>query len=294
MVTICRATAPVATTNLRQAMRPPYDFEIVRPDRFGEATLAGRRLGNMNLKAAHLVSVQFGIFVGVVFCLVVFHFENSRPRTVAEKRAPMSERAAEADSLSQSEDQPGDIADNDADADLAELAVEQPRTPLPNEYSPEAVERYRAEATRLYYEQIAPRRHTTVAAVAPAYTEAVEEPAVDQTYDPAPEPVAYVQPTQVIVYPQPVQFVVFSQRGRHANRCRSDSAPGALASDPNRHRDGRGTHSNASRPFERPASPSSTFRRSAGSSGIAQHRNTGGSSCSPTQGFTERGVRSYR
>jgi hypothetical protein len=235
----------------------------------------------MNLKAAHLVSIQFGIFVGVAFCLVVSHFENSRPRTVAEKRAPMSERAAEADSLSQSEDQPGDLADNDADADLAELAVEQPKTPLPNEYSPEAVERYRAEATRLYYEQIAPRRHTTVAAVAPAYTEAVEEPVVDQTYETAPEPVAYVQPTQVVVYPQPVQFVVFAQRNRHANRCRPTSPPGALASNPNRHRGGRGIHSNASTPFERPTSPLSSFRRSPSTTGIAQQQNTGGSSCPP-------------
>ena len=124
----------------------------------------------MNLKAAHLISVQFGIFVGVAFCLVVSHFENSKPRTASAKREPVTERSVDVDSLSQSEEQPGEIGDNDADADLAELAVEQPRTPLPNEYSPEAVERYRAEATRLYYEQIAPRRHTTVAAVAPAYT----------------------------------------------------------------------------------------------------------------------------
>ena len=244
----------------------------------------------MNLKAAHLISIQFGIFVGVVFCLVVSHFENSGPRTAAAQREPVTERASAVEPFSQSEEQPGDIADNDADADLSELATEPPRTPLPNEYSPEAVERYRAEATRLYYEQIAPRRPvtTTVAAVAPAYTEAVEEPAVEQTYDPAPETVAYVQPTQVIVYPQPVQFVVFSQRNRHANRCQPASPPDALAPNPHRRQDGRGTLSNPSMAFERPTSPSTPVRHPHRSPGVAHHRNTVVSSGPATRGFTPR------
>jgi hypothetical protein len=222
------------------------------------------------MKAAHLISVQFGIFVGVVFCLVVFHFENSRPRTAAAQREPETERAAASEALSQPDDQPGDNADNDADADLAELAAESPRTPLPNEYSPEAVERYRAESTRLYYEQIAPRRPpiTTVAAAAPAYPEAVEEPAVNQAYDPVPEMVAYVQPAPVIVYPQLAQFVVFSQRNRHANRCRPGSPAGTFASNPNRRGDGRATHA-----------------------GIAHHANPGGSACASTQEPASRGKR---
>jgi hypothetical protein len=221
------------------------------------------------MKAAHLISIQFGIFVGVVFCLVVSHFENSRPRTGAAQRELEAERAAAAEPLSQPEDQPGDNADNDADADLAELAAEPPRTPLPNEYSPEAVERYRAEATRLYYEQIAPRRPrvATVAAAAPAYPEAVEEPAVNQAYDPVPETVAYVQPAPVIVY-QPTQFVVFSQRNRHANRCRPGSPAGTFASNPNRRPDGRAT----------PA-------------GLAHHPNAGGSACASTEGSESRGKR---
>jgi hypothetical protein len=222
------------------------------------------------MKAAHLISVQFGIFVGVVFCLVVSHFENSRLRTAAAQRGPEAERAAAAEPLSQPEDQPGDNAHNDADADLAELAAEPSRTPLPNEYSPEAVERYRAEATRLYYEQIAPRRPpvTTVAAAAPAYPEAVEEPAVNQAYDPVPETVAYVQPAQVIVYPQPAQFVVFSQRNRHANRCRPGFPAGTSASNPSRRPDGRAMHA-----------------------GTAHHANPGGSACASTQGFASRGKR---
>lgn len=234
----------------------------------------------MNLKVAHLISIQFGIFVGIVFCLVVYRFENSGPRPAGEKRGPVTERAADVDSLGQSEEQPGDLDDNSADADLAELAVEPPRTPLPNEYSPEAVERYRAEATRLYYEQIAPRRvaTTTIAAAAPAYTETVEEPAVDQTSYVAPEPVAYVQPTQVIVYPQPVQFVVFSQRNRHADRCRPASATGNVAPNSHPRPDGQRMHSSAS-------------IRPPGFPGTARHRNGGAASCPATQGFASRGTR---
>ena len=251
----------------------------------------------MNLKVAHLISIQFGIFIGIVCCLVFSRFEYFRPRATAESRAPVTERASAVEPLAEPEDQPADTGDG-ADPELAELVAEQPAPALPSEYSPEAVERYRAEATRLYYEQIAPRRNTSgnpattrVAAVAPAYTEAVEEPAIDQTNDPAPETVAYVQPTQVIVYPQPVQFVVFSRPRRFANRCRPASPPGALASNPHRRPDGGGTHLNPSPAFERPASPSSALRRPPGSPGVAHHRNAGVSSCPPTQGFNPRGTR---
>jgi hypothetical protein len=289
-------------------LRSRTNFEIVGPTGLGEdvaglkdepfgavtSIIAGRKRGDMNLKVAHLVSVQFGIFIGIVFCLVFSRFEYFRPRATAERRAPVTERARAVEPLANSEDQTADMVDNDADA---ELATEQSAPALPNDYSPEAVERYRAEATRLYYEQIAPRRNTSgnpatteVAAVAPAYTEAVEEPAEDQTNDPAPETVAYVQPTQVIVYPQPVQFVVFSQPRRLANRFRPASPPGALASNPHRRADG-GTHLSASTAFEGPASPSSALRPPPGSPGVAHHRNTGLPSCPPTQGFNPRGTR---
>ena len=250
----------------------------------------------LNLKVAHLVLVQFGIFLGIVCCLVFSRFEYFRPRATAERRAPVTERASAVEPLSQSEDQRADMGDG-ADPEQAEPVTEQTAPALPNEYSPEAVERYRAEATRLYYEQIAPRRNTSgnpatthVAAVAPAYTEAVEEPAIDQTNDPVPETVAYVQPTQVIVYPQPVQFVVFSHPRRLANRCRPAS-PGALASNPHRRPDGGGTHLSASTAFERPAAPASGLRRPPGSPGVAHRRNTGAPSCPSTQGFNPRGTR---
>ena len=241
----------------------------------------------MNLKVAHLVSVQFGIFVGIVSCLVYSRFEYSRPRATAEMRKPATERAAAVEPVSEPEDQLADLVDDGAASEQAEPVTEQPPPTLPNEYSPEAVERYRALATKLYYEQIAPRRkvssnpaNSSIAAVAPVYTEVVEEPVVIQTNTPAPEPVAYIQPTQVIVYPQPAQFVVFSYPRRFVNRCRPAPHPGALASNPHQRPDRGGIHLNGSPAF-RPGT----------SRDAAHHRNTGGPSCRSTQGFKPQGTR---
>ena len=241
----------------------------------------------MNLKVAHLVSVQFGIFIGIVSCLMFSRFESTRPRAAAEMRKQASERAAAVEPLSEPEDQRADMVDNGAESERAEPVTEQPAPALPNEYSAEAVERYRALATKLYYEQIAPRRNastspanSSIAAVAPAYTEVVEEPAVVQANDPAPETVAYLQPTQVILYPQPAQFVVFSHPRRFVNRCRPAPHPGALASNPHRRPDSGGTHLSGS-PGCRPAR----------SLGVAYRQNTDVPSCASTQGFTPRGER---
>jgi hypothetical protein len=250
----------------------------------------------MNLKVAHLVSVQFGILIGIVCCLVFFRFEYARPRTLAEKRKPATERAAAVAPFSQSEDETADMVDSDADADLAELVTEQTTPALPNEYSPEAVEKSRDLLTKLYYEQIAPRRkagsapaNNSVAAVAPVYTEAAEEPAVVQTADLAPQTVAYVPPTEVVIYPQPAYFVGFSRPRRFANRCRPASPPGALASNPHRRPDRGRTHLNGSPAFEGAASPSAAFRRPPGSREVARRSNTGVPSCPSNQGFTPRG-----
>jgi hypothetical protein len=241
----------------------------------------------MNLKVAHLVSMQFGIFLGIVSCLVFSRFEYSRPRAAAEMREPATERAAAVESLSEPKDQRADMVDDGADAASAEPITEQTAPALPNEYSPEAVERYRALATKLYYEQIAPRRtvssspaNSSTAAVAPAYTEVTEEPAIVQTNDPAPETVAYVQPAQVIVYPQPAQFVVFSYPRRFVNRCRPAPHPGGLASNPHRRPDRGGTRVSGSPAFG-----------PAGSPGVVHRRNPGVPSCPSTEGFTFRGKR---
>jgi hypothetical protein len=237
----------------------------------------------MNLKLAHLVAIQFGIFIGIVICLVFSRFESARPRTAAEMRERATERAAAVERMPEPADEFADMAKDREELDPAEQLTDQSTPAMPNEYSPEAVEKSMAILTKLYYDQIAPRRtagsspaNTTVA---PSYTEVAPEPAVVQYDDPAPETVAYVQPTQVIVYPQPAQFVVFSHRRRLANRCRP-SPPGALASNPHRRPDRGGTQLNGSPAFS-PAGPLA----------VGQHQNTGAPPCSSTQGFTPRGTR---
>lgn len=241
----------------------------------------------MNLKVGHLVSIQFGIFIGIVCCPMFFRFEYARPRTAAEMRESTAERTAAVEPMSEPEDQRAYMVDNGAEPEPAEPVTEQPAPALPNEYSAEAVEQSRALATKLYYEQIAPRRNasaspanSSIAAVAPSYTEAAQEPAVVQIDDPAPQTVAYVQPTQVIVYPQPAQFVVLSHPRRFVNRCRQAPHPGALASNPHRRPDRGGTHLSGSPAF-----------RLAGSPGVGLRRSTGVPSCTSTQGFTPPGKR---
>jgi hypothetical protein len=240
----------------------------------------------MNLKVAHLVFVQFGMFVGIVICLAFFRFELATPRTAAEMRKPATERARAVERMSEPEDERADMADNREKLEPAEPLTDQPAYPLPNEYSPEAVEKSMAVLTKLYYEQIAPRRNassspvnSSVAAVAPSYTEVAEEPEVLQMDDPAPQTVAYVQPTQFVVFPQPA-VVVFSQPRRFVGRCRPAPHPGAFASNSHRRWDNGGTHLNGL-PESRPARPL----------GPQPRRTTGVPTCPSTQGLASRGNR---
>jgi hypothetical protein len=242
----------------------------------------------MNLKVAHLVAVQFGMFIGIVSCLVFSRFEYARPRT--PMRAPPTERAAIVEPQPEPDDQRADIVDDGADVELAEAVTDQ-RVPLPNEYSPEAVERNMALATKLYYEQIAPRRpassgpaNNPIAAAAPSYAEVAEEPAVVQSNEPAAETVAYVEPATVIVYPQPAQIVVLSNPRRFVNRCRQTPHPTTVP--PNRHRrpDREGTRLASAPAF---AAASSGGLRLPRQYPEDQHRRSNGvPSCSSTQGFT--------
>lgn len=237
----------------------------------------------MNLKATHLIVLQFGIFIGIVICLAVLRFESAKP-TAVEMRELATERAAALDRTSESNDERGNLADNREKLEPAEPLTQLQAYPLPNEYSPEAAERSMAVITKLYYEQIAPKRPANsipaTAAVAPAYTEVAQEPAVVQYDDPAPQTVAYVQPPQVVVYPQPVPVVFFSNPRRFANRCRPAPHSTALGSNPHRRRDSGGTHLSGF-----PESPA------ARPLGLGQHRTTGVRTCPPIQGFTPRGKR---
>ncbi|MEY2528077.1 MAG: hypothetical protein QOJ05_167 [Verrucomicrobiota bacterium] len=239
----------------------------------------------MNLKVAHLVSIQFGIFVGIVCCLAFFHFEYARPRAAAKMRKPANDRAAAVDSLSEPEDQTADMVDDDDAAEQADRITDRSVPALPNEYSPEAVEKSRAILAKLYYQQITPRRYpSSVPANAPTYAEVVQEPAVVQANDPAPQTVAYVQPTEVIVYPQSVPFAGFAHPRRFDNRCRPAAKPGALASNPNRPPD-RGGMTHLSAP------PAVALGRPLGFQGLFQPQNPGAQSCPSTPGSKPRGTR---
>jgi hypothetical protein len=222
---------------------------------------------------------QFGILVGIVCCLVYSRLEYSRPRPAAVKH------------VSAPDEQLADMVGADDDAESPESLTDRRVSALPNEYSPEAVERYRALSAKLYYEQIAPRRtagSSSAAAAAPAYTELVEEPAV--VNDPAPQTVAYVQPTQAVVY-SPAQVVAFSRPRRFDNRCRPASHPNALAPNPHRRPDRSGiTHLSAPPPFESPASPAGALRRPLGSSGILHRQKNGVDPCPSAQGFAPGGT----
>src|SRR4051812_10510193 len=132
--------------------------------------------------AMRIAIFQLGILIGIVCCLVYSRWDYSRPRTAAVER------------VSARDDQPADMVDDGAHDERDGLVSGKSASALPNEYSPEAVERYRALSTKLYYEQIAPRRNagsSSVATAAPAYTEVAEEPAMIVN-DPAPQTVAYV------------------------------------------------------------------------------------------------------
>ncbi|MFZ1218844.1 MAG: hypothetical protein WAO00_06085 [Chthoniobacterales bacterium] len=239
----------------------------------------------MNLKVAHLVSVQFGIFVGIVCCLAFFHFECARPRAAAKTRKPANDRAAAVESLSGPDDQAADMVDDDDAAEQVDRISDRSVPAMPNEYSPEAVEKSRAILAKLYYQQIAPRRNpSSVPANAPTYAEVAQEPVVVQANDPAPQTVAYVQPTEVIVYPQSVPFVGFAHPRRFDNRCRPAAKPGALASNLPRHPD-RGGMTHLSAP------PPVALGRPLGFQGVFQPQNTGMQSCPSTQGSKPRGTR---
>jgi hypothetical protein len=231
----------------------------------------------MNLKVAHLVSVQFGIFIGVVACLVFSRFESARPHAAAEMREPATARATTVEPLSEPGDQASEMVDDAGASEQSDRFTEQSAPAMPTEYSLEAVEKSMAILTKLYYEQIAPRRiassgpaNRSIAAVAPSYTEVAQEPEVVPAEDPAPQTVAYQQPTQVIVYPQPAQFVVFSNPRRFVSRWRPA----------HRRQDSGGTHLSGM-PESRPPR----------SLAVVHRGNTGVQTCASSQGFTAGGKR---
>src|SRR4051812_36877933 len=108
----------------------------------------------MNLKVTHLVSVQFGIFIGVVICLGLSRFESFRPHRAAAMRKPATERTPTVEPRSEPEDQASEMEDDAAAPERSARFTEQSTPAMPTEYSPEAVEKSMAILSKLYYEQI--------------------------------------------------------------------------------------------------------------------------------------------
>lgn len=207
----------------------------------------------MNLKVANLVAVQFGVLVGIMSWLAYSRFESAEPRVAAAERQerPVNSVTAVAP-ISDLGSQVTRALDSGADREQDQSIGEQPAPAVPpHQYSPEAVQQYTALAAQQYYQQIAPRRYassgvanSSVAAVAPAYTEVVQEPAaVSSDYVEPLQNVAYAEPTQVAVY-QP-QFIVFSNQRRFPNRCRPTLQPSAVTPITHRGPGRRGPHQNA-------------------------------------------------
>jgi hypothetical protein len=247
----------------------------------------------MNVKVANLMVVQLGVLIGIASWLAYSHFESAEPRVAAAetRRSPATQVAAVAP-ISDLGSQVTRALDDDADREEDQSSAEQPvQATMPHQYSPEAVQQYTALAAQQYYQQIAPRRYTSagvanssVAAVAPAYTEVAQEPAaVSSDYAEPLQTVAYAEPAQVVVYPQP-QFIIFSNersnRRRFPNRCRptlrsAESTP-ATHRRPNR----GGPHQSGSTESR----PTKCF-------GTAPSRNPNDPSCQPNQGDRSRGRR---
>jgi hypothetical protein len=241
----------------------------------------------MNVKVANLVAVQFGVLLGIVSWLAYSRFESADPRiAAAEVRERPVNSVATVAPISDLGSQVTRALDSDADREQDESIGEQPApAALSHQYSPEAVQQYTALATQQYYQQIAPRRYasagvanSSVAPVAPAYTEVAQEPAAVSSDYVEPQTVAYNEPTQVVVY-QP-QFIVFSNQRRFPNRCRPTLQPAAVT--PGAHRGpGRGG----------PHPSGSTESRPTKCFGTMPSRNPNDPSCRSSQGDRSRGRR---
>jgi hypothetical protein len=249
----------------------------------------------MNLKVAHLVAVQFGMFVGIMSWLAYSQLPFGEPRTPAEVRKPMAEPVSTFASASNPAEQRSQTLDDSAGQERTQPVAEPPAPAMQHAYSAAAVQQNSALAAQLYYQQIAPRRYarsglanSSIAGVAPTYAEVAPEPAALQADDPEPETVAYVQPTQVVVYPQP-QLVLFSNSRRFVNRCRpAPHARNARTTFAQQRRDRGGLHVRGSTHLT--SLNAGSFRPNK-SFGVVHRRNDSAPACRPIQGFRPRGHR---
>lgn len=217
----------------------------------------------MNVKVAHLIAVQLGIFVGIMSWLVFARLESAQPRTAEE------------------------MQNSTVDSSATVAPVFKPRSPHP--YSVEyGIDREPAQpmdeepapTTQGYDQEIATKPYArsgvengSIAVDSPYYAQVAQAPAVvpSDSLESA-QTVAYAEPFQTVVYAQPAQIVVFSNSRPFANRRRlTPQFDGARRMITPRRPERGGSH--------------------LGRGGVMSRRNSNPPSCWPGQVFGPRGNR---
>lgn len=209
----------------------------------------------MNLKMAHLVAIQFGIFIGTMSWLIYSRLPSPEPPTIGETRGRMVNSIRPDAPLSELRSPRSHTEDYGAD-DAQSVGELQART----------TERYDQEiATRPYANSVPDNRF--IAVNSPSYANVDQEPAVvPSDYVESPQTVVY----QPIFYAQPTQINAFSNPRRFANRCQSTPQFGAPSTITQQFPDRRNSRLNDPRILPSPI--------------------VGPPPCRPTQGFRPRGT----
>lgn len=161
----------------------------------------------MNLKIAHLVAIQFGIFVGTMSWLIYSRLPSAGPPVAAEVAGRMVNSVRPEAPVSERRSPSPRVAGYDAGREQAEQVDEQ--TP---------------QWMQVYYQSISPQRYAKSAVLtgplavnSPSYANVYQEQAAVSTDS--------FESPQTVVYSQPVFYAEsgliggFSNSRRFANRC---------------------------------------------------------------------------
>lgn len=166
----------------------------------------------MNLKIAHLVAIQFGIFVGTMSWLIYSRLPSPESSTIGESRGRM-------------------VNSIRPEAPLSELKSPRSRTEDYGADNAQSVGELQARTTERYNREIAMGPYANsvpndrfILVNSPSYANVYQETAgVPSDYVESPQTVEYAQP---LWYADSYPFVGYSNGRRFANRCRSTSTYG--------------------------------------------------------------------
>ena len=158
----------------------------------------------MNLKIAHLVAIQFGIFVGTMSWLIYSRVPSSESPTMGETRGRM-------------------VNSIRPDVPLSELKSPRAATENYGATVSQSAGELQARITERYNREIAMGPYAYVVN-SPSYANIYQESAgVPSDYGAAPQTVEYAQP---ILYAEPYQTFGYYNGRRFADRCRPISTYG--------------------------------------------------------------------